>query len=71
MPKQFVVVLLVLWLACKCHDLMPVGVEDVLLATSKVCMYLTGKQRILRYVGISGVFVHRQHKQPDDADEYT
>ena len=61
-PKKPVFVLLVLWLVCKRDNFMPVSIEYVLLATSKVRMNLARKQCVLRYVGISRVFIHGEHK---------
>ena len=54
----------------KCHNFVPVGIEDVLLAASKISMDLTWEQCILRDVGSSGVVVQWQEQKPNTADYY-
>lgn len=43
----------------------------MLLAPSKVCMYLSWEQRVLGYVGLSRILVEREEKEPNDSDDDT
>lgn len=50
---------------------MPIGTEDVLVASTEIRVYLAREKSVFRNIGSTRVLVQRQHKKPRDADDDT
>lgn len=61
--------ILFLLLASQCLDLILVGIEDILLTTPKVRMDLARKKSILGDIGLPGILIEGQQKEPDNANK--
>lgn len=50
-------------------DLMAIGAEDIVLASGKVSVYLSGQERVLRDICSPRVVVQRKDQQPPYAND--